>query len=373
MGYKVKLVDEIEGPGGLFIFRRIRLVIGTSIEATNAKIPRYHYTVQVPLNEVYIRLDEAMVKAILDNNGARASFIRDINRKAKKNKVNIGFIEITAKKFDDQLIDDIVGVLLDVVYKNPFIHLYAPPRISTGNEDKDKEIFKTILDRLVDELSTHRETPNMLYFIPEYYSLREIPSLVEFYIDVFGENGCFVIDMNAKRFSSIGYSTAARIMRIVEKKYSAEDYAIYLYNHKSRKRSGGRVPSEDLLAFLSGVSFIGPTHKPARLPTSIASQLEVKHKILSKEDYLYYPVKEAPNRTEYFIYKARLGIRNDYIAVKSYNDTITNHIVQTFEDYDSINTRLLRKEKQLFLTELQKTTRLIRKYIKGESLNPFFS
>jgi len=102
-----------------------------------------------------------------------------------------------------------------------------------------------------------------------------------------------------------------------------ENYAICLFNHKGRKRSGKEVPSEDMLAFLNGVSIIGPMHRAIPLPPDVVERIAGSlGKIFNKEDFLFYPEIIAPNIEEF---KNFAGLRRSrHRMLQIFNDMHIN-------------------------------------------------
>lgn len=386
--YTVKMKDEIiEEPK--YIMRRVELKVGTSITIDrNMKIPRTSLKDQdLKLNEVYLEIDVEKIKRIDMDNKERDKFISYINKKMNKNKVNVVITNISFyERPSPELLDEVLEFFLDVIHSNLYTSLLTPPRLAIINRHNGENIldaeasskyFERFLRLLIDQ-NIHSKP---LYLIPSYSSRRIIPNLIKLYINTFGSDGLFVVDMNGGRFTYGGYSVVAQIMRIMEKMYRQEDYGIYLFNHKPRKRSGKEVPSEDLIAILNGVNFIGGLHGNIPLPPRIVSELEKKPlegaKILCDEDFLYYPYDKAPNKEDFYSFLiSRVGveIRNvKHIYVNLYNDVKTNDIIhQEFVDNDTIRNKLISLRRDDFKKELEMSAKKIFNVLKTRPLSSMF-
>lgn len=65
--------------------------------------------------------------------------------------------------------------------------------------------------------------------------------LIEFYTERFGSETLLILDVAGGRFESGAYSVVSQVMFVMDAKVEAEDYAIYLFNHKGYKRSEQRL------------------------------------------------------------------------------------------------------------------------------------
>lgn len=385
--YSVKLRDLIiEEPK--YMVRRTELKIGTSISIDeNLKIPRAPLkSLDLKLHEVYLELDENKIKRIDSDNREKDRFISYLNGKMRKDKVNIVVTNVVFHGSPSQeLLKEVLEFFLDIICSNIFTRLVTPPRLvikkavegkEIVDEDLSKEYFLDFLKLMKGESAATKP----LYFIPSYVSRKALPDLMKLYVSTFGPNGLFVIDMNMGRFTYGGYATVAQIMRLMKTEYKHEDYGIYLFNHKPRKRSGKEVPSEDLIAVLSGTNLIGNTHGNIPLPPGVVETMKEegaeKAKILNDADFLYYPLDRAPNKADFnkFLTK-EIGVGSSGFGsrhVNLYNDLITNIAIRQLNAEDTIRIKLSSLKREDFIKELNLSSRRVFNILKNKTLSNIF-
>ena len=297
------------------------------------KVPRYNIEpfsshLRLPINEVYVRLTLEKINDIDHDNEKRYQFINGYLRpKIRIGKLNIPLINIEVdKKPNAEEMEQISQFITDIIYAHPHITLAMPPKITMPREIRPTEkenLFKSQVKVLSETLKSYSGSVQLAYFIPDYVPRASIPKLIENYVSNFGDNALLILDMNGKRFSAGGYSDVSLIHREMRNRH-IEDYAIYLFNHKGRKRSGKEVPSEDLLAFLNGVNFVGPMHRAIPLPPDVVERITGSlGKIFNREDFLFYPEMNAPNIEEFQKF-SRLR-RSRYRMLQIFNDAHINY------------------------------------------------
>lgn len=290
-GALVRIVDLIVGDH----------VINCFLKVSRYEIERYSH-LKVPINEVCIQMTYEKVAEFDNDNRKRDEFIKKhLTRKLRENKINIPFINIKIdKKPNIKEIEQMCQFLIDVIYSHPKISLIVPPKVTLPEEAEVYEkydSFRTFLTTLSDILESYQTDVRVGYFIPDYIPRTKFFELIEYYLNKFGENALIILDAGGKRFSAGSYSDVSLVHRKMSFQ-NIESYAIYLFNHKGRKKSGREAPSEDLLALLNGVNLVGPNHKVIRLPRNVAGR-EGTGKIFSEEDFLFYPENIAPNVKEF--------------------------------------------------------------------------
>ena len=296
------------------------------------KIPRYNIEtfsdhLRVPINEVYIQLTLEKIIDIDHDNEKRYQFINGYLRlKIRSGKLNIPLIDIEVdRKLSVEVMEQISQFVVDIIYAHPQITLAVPPKITMPREIhpvEKEDLFKRQLNVLSETLKSYSESAQLAYFIPDYIPRASIPKLIEEYVSRFGDDALLILDVNGKRFSAGGYSDVSLIHREM-KRHHIESYAIYLFNHKERKRSGKEVPSEDMLAFLNGVSIVGPMHRAIPLPPDVIERIAGSlGKIFNREDFLFYPEISAPNIEEF---QKFTGSRSRYRILQIFNDININY------------------------------------------------
>jgi hypothetical protein len=236
--------------------------------------------------------------------------------------------------------EQISQFVADIIYSHPKVTLAVPPKITLPDEvdaNEKCDIFQTQLKVLSETLGSYRSDLQIGYFIPDYITRTALPKLIEYYVNNFGKDALIILDVNGSRFSAGPYSDVSLIHREM-RKHKIESYAIYLFSHKGRKRSGKEVPSEDLLALLNGVNLVGPNHRAIPLPRNVIETRKLLGKIFNDEDFLLYPEDKAPNAKEFQTFCA-LGKRGDRM-LEIFNDVkinasamrLSKDLVQTLSD-----------------------------------------
>ncbi|MEM3907635.1 MAG: hypothetical protein QXZ17_12375, partial [Nitrososphaerota archaeon] len=210
--YSVKLKDIIvEEPK--YMVRRAELKIGTSISIDeNMKILRTPLkSLDLKLHEVYLELNEGKIKRIDSDNREKDKFISYLNKKMRNDKVNVVVTNVVFYGSPSQeLLEEVLEFFLDIICSNIFTRLVTPPKLIIKESFKGKEIVDGDLNKqyFLDFLKLMKGQSvavKPLYFIPSYTSRKTLPDLMKLYIDAFGPDGIFVIDMNRGRFTNGGY------------------------------------------------------------------------------------------------------------------------------------------------------------------------
>ena len=367
--YSVKLENFFQDDRtGVFARIANLRVTGQSAEGL-LKVSRHNIesfsNMSSPINEVYIQLTFERINEIDSDNEKRNRFInRYLRPKIRTNKINVPLIEIGIDKTPtEQMMEQISGFVVDIIYNHPHIHIVVPPKI-TMPKDIHPTVKETTFQRqiviLLETLRSFSDRAQLAYFVPDYIPRVAIPRLIDFYVNNCGDEALLIVDMDGKRFSAGGYSDVSLIHRVMYS-MNIEDYAIYLFNHKGRKRSGKAVPSEDLLALLGGASFVGPTHKVLPLPREVLERVRgLSGKIFNKEDFLFYPEKIAPNIEEFEEF-SRIG-RNRRRLLEIFNDINLNMCAyELTEDPISSISNLTRHEfKETLKTIAKKRNTILR-------------
>jgi hypothetical protein len=379
--YKLKLVNEEEnakmGCYIRYIYFNYPACLTKALNLKISKLPIERFGLNVPLNEIYLRIDEETINRINNENSKREYFISKILQpKIKKGKINISISEVIINKASEEIIKNIVEFLFDLIFSRSDIHIITPPKIVTKSEQQNFAAFINGLDYLHTLLTSYyRESEIKIgYFIPSYTTRTQFSYLISRYANYFGSDGLYMIDVDGGRFSSLGYSITSQIMRIMSVDYGEENYGLYLYNHKERKKSGNEVPSEDFLAILNGVNFIGPLHKNNPLPVNVVEEMkrrEQETKVFNTEDLLYYPLKRAPNNRYVESWLDENSLPRNYRSLNLFNDSHSISILLNLIDTDAVYSVLSRLTRQFFLEELKKLHPKVTKELKAKSLKPF--
>jgi len=282
-----------------------------------------------PINEVVLPLKFSYIQEMDRDNEKRDHFIKLVLSKTRIGKINIPFIMLeypklpTAKEMNEAL-----TFLVDIIYNNERIDLLVPPKVMLPETVKDRapdsfqrlleNLYQRHLNTLSELIETYARNVRPACFIPAYISRSKISKTIESHANLFGPEALVILDVAGTRFEGGAYSVVSQTIFNIKTIAKEEDYAIYLFNHKSRKRSGKEAPSEDLLSLLQGVSFVGPLHAKLKLPKNVASGLG---KVFNDSDFLYYPADAAPNRFE--LQKFSGGIIKS-TTLNRFNDFVVN-------------------------------------------------
>jgi len=227
------------------------------------------------------------------------------------------------------------------------------------------DIFQAFLKVLSRTLETRQSSARLGYFVPNYITRTALPKLIEYYVSDLGKDALIILDVNGSRFSTGPYSDVSLIHRGISEN-KIETYAIYLFSHKGRKRSGKEVPSEDLLALLNGVNLVGPNRRVIPLPRNVVETRRI-NKIFNERDFLFYPEDRAPNAEEYQNFCA-LGKRKDEM-LDIFNDIKVNiSAVSLFKGPVETLSALKRPE---FCDALKSIAKKRRDIIRQKSLTSF--
>ena len=381
MKYSIKLINYFENNDLGYNVRIIRLRSGGIDIDSLIKIPRYNIDkfIFTPVNEVYIKIPFSKIISMNVNSISINYFIDKVSRRTKKDKINILIMEI----FLDNIINNSVNKTLNlivnftakVIYNTSNINIIVPPLLNFKYEISGSEatnIFLNMLYKLIELLDTYIPNLKIAYLIPSYIS--EVSEFLEFYIEYFGYDGLIVLDLNGSTFSKIGYSRMGQVIRIMKQVYKSENYGFYFFNHKSRKRSGRDVPSEDLLGLFSGGNFSGPSHKRIKMPLEVVNELKKigGDKLFNKDDFLFYPVNLAPNIKEFKIWvkENMSNIKNISYLIKVFNDIQINqqlsclHKISPLEILNSL-------KNNIFINTLKDISRKINRLLKNRPISEF--
>lgn len=248
-----------------------------------------------PINEVILSLKFSDIREMDNDNDKRDLFIRAMLSKTRQGKINLPFIALEYQKPPTGAeIEQALTFLVDIIYNNERIDVAVPPKIVLPEAIKEKapDSYQKHFEALVGIMETYSKKVKPACFIPAYVTRSKIPKIIELYSARFGPEALLILDVAGARFEGGASSIVSQVMFNMNARAKTEDYAIYLFNHKSRKRSGREVPSEDLLALLRGASFVGPSHVRLKLPKNVVSG---PGKVFNEGDFLYYPEDTAPN------------------------------------------------------------------------------
>jgi hypothetical protein len=307
MKFSLRLANIYEDEKSGSLIRAVDLRMANHSINCFAKIPQHpleHFSsISIPINEVYFRLTYEEIDMIDRDNEKKNRFISNyLKPKLRKGKVNVALPVITIyRKPSIAEMEQISQFVADLVYSHPDVTLAVPPKLVLPDEIEISEkydFFQLYLKFLLTTLDTYKSNLQLCYLIPDYITRASLPKLIDYYVSSFGEEALLILDAGGKRFSASPYADVSLLHREMEKR-GIESYAIYLFNHKGRKRSGKEVPSEDLLALLNGVNLVGPNHAVIPLPRDVIKTKKTVGKIFNKEDFLFYPEDKAPNAEEF--------------------------------------------------------------------------
>ncbi len=343
--YKVKLKNQDEDNYIGYLTRKVEISTSSKKIYNLVKIPPYmneRMGITSPINEVLINIT---LKEIIDINGTnclRDAFIKNkVAAKLKKNSANIVFVRIsrsdgTAFPELNNNIDKIAEFIVDLIYSHPMIDIITFPHMEPLKNEPSSNLtaFDTLIrNRLTELMGLENGTGKVGYFLPSYYNRDGIVNLMDDYMKNFGPEGIYICDVNGGTFIGIGYSILSQILRGITNESNTENYALYIYSQKPKRKAGGEVPSEDLLALLNGVSIVGPSHKRQPLPKNIVEKLKTQQfnpKILNRSDFLLYPYNIYPHASDL----------DDWISHNSINQKISNTSRKRLLDlYNSITTK----------------------------------
>jgi hypothetical protein len=379
MRFSIKLKDIVEDEKTGALVRAVDLLLPARSVPLYMKIPRYEInrfssisSIAISINEAYIRLNYEKINKINRDNREKHRFINSyLGPKLRKDKVNVPIVDIEVdKEPSEKEMEQISQFVVDVVYSHPKTTLFVPPKITLpdGVDVSEKyNTFQVLLETLSRTLETYQGSVKVCYFVPDYITRTVLPKLIEYYVSNFGEDALVILDVNGERFSAHPYSDVSLIHREMSRN-DIETYAIYLFSHKGRMRSGREVPSEDLLALLNGVNLVSPNHRVIRLPRAVVETRP--NKIFNEGDFLFYPEDKAPNAKEFQNFCA-LGKRKDKDKMlEIFNDIkINTSAISLFKEPAETLSALKRPE---FCNVLKSIAKKRQNIIQQKSLDLFF-
>jgi hypothetical protein len=183
--YKLKLVNEEEnakmGCYIRYIYFNYPACLTKALNLKISKLPIERFGLNVPLNEIYLRIDEETINRINNENSKREYFISKILQpKIKKGKINISISEVIINKASEEIIKNIVEFLFDLIFSRSDIHIITPPKIVTKSEQQNFAAFINGLDYLHTLLTSYyRESEIKIgYFIPSYTTRTQFSYLI---------------------------------------------------------------------------------------------------------------------------------------------------------------------------------------------------
>jgi len=378
VNYNVSLKNDISSSEMGFRIRFIDISLGVLTVESNFKVPKYFREEDVPLNEVFVSISYKDILRIDENNIAKKRFLRKLNRSVDRARGNLAIIEVTFEATPTpRMVRRTLEFLEDFIYNHPYINLATIPKIIIRDRpEQSAELFLELI-KILNECGYLPRGAKPLYFIPSTLTRKAIPKAINSYIDVYGSNALFIIDMDKGRFSSNGYLIVSQVIRELERVHNEENYGIYLFNHKPRKKSGEAVPSEDLLAIFNGVNIIGCLHGENPMPRKVVLILKDKlefPKIFNISDFLYYPRNSAPNRDEFNKFLLATRASNIYRVASVYNDYRTNRAIRLLQGTEKeINSTLKKLQRPDFLEELKKVSRKTQRVLNQLPISKFIS
>jgi len=372
MRFSVKLHDEIEGENYYIRLVRVKPFLKPKLSKIG-NIKNIRYCTNFKCNEVYLNLKASEILKACRDNEIKKAIVRKLNKKLSFQLPNFVFPVIDYDiRISSKLIKKIVEFIIDEINGNrTYVNGISPPKVIIRGVDERRWLL--LFNKFLDVVLSY-SVDNLLYFIPSYATRSDIPSLIEKYTKVYGSSGIYAIDMQGERFSSGGYGIVAMIMRLLQKEFKEENYMFYLFDHKPRKRSAEVVPSEDMLAFMNGVSVIGPRHTSTPLPKKVVEVVRLMKltKIFNKDDLLYHPLNKAPNLNEFRSWCRQHNISDYERMVSIYSDIKTNEVVNDLSDELSVRETLRNLRNPLFVEELTKLNRRFSGKVSESMLSRFF-
>ena len=377
MRFSVKLHNEIEGKNYYIRLVRVKPFLEPKLSKMGS-VKNVRYCTDFKCNEVYLNLKASEILKACSNNEIRKAIVKKLNKKLSFQLPNLVFpvidydIKTSGKLIRDKLIRKIAEFIIDEINGNrTYVNFISPPKIIIRGADERRWLL--LFNKFLDVILSY-SIDNLLYFIPSYATRSDIPSLIEKYTKIYGSSGIYTIDMQGERFSSGGYGIVAMIMRLLQKEFKEENYMFYLFDHKPRKRSAEVVPSEDLLAFMNGVSVIGPRHTSTPLPKKVVEVVKSKKltKVFNRDDLLYHPLNKAPNLNEFRSWCKQHNISDYERVVSIYSDIKTNEVVNNLSDEFSVRETLRNLGNPLFIEELTKLNRRFYGKVSESMLSRFF-
>lgn len=328
---------------------------------------------------MFLRIDKDTLTNLNDSKELEQKLTARVRDKSSKLKFNIPFPEFTyfGREFEKRM-DDIAGILTDIVYLQPNIDIINPPRMNfskrMGRQTRE-EIYMKFLKKLISVIEDTVGQFKMSFYIPDYSTRNEISRLLDFYIGRFGSDSLIILDSGGGTFNS-NCSKTFYVMREMRRVHKEDNYLVYSSNQKPSKKSGEEVPSEDFLSFLNGTTFVGPSHTGTVLPEWVRKQIKNElGKFFHKEDLLYYPFGKDPtgNISEELMDFIKTNyhtstVRRDYIRrfnAKSTEDSLADLV----SDADSFWNNIRKSE---FTQTHEDLTKRRNTLLKTGSLNDFF-
>jgi len=313
--YSVKLIDQDENSKLGYLIRKTELTTGGKKISGLVKIPRYpnkKLGLISPINEAVITLTLKEIEEIDGKNELRTSFISDrVRNHLNRSRINVVFVRISRAdgtgfiKLKEN-VNKIAAFVVDIIYSHPMVDIVTLPYIEFLNNDSTDDLveFDNLIGARISEMASLGAGGGKIgYFLPSYYTRDGIPRLIESYISRFGEEGVYICDFEGGTFSGTGYSLVSQVSRKVAGDTGSEAYALYVYSQKEKKKSGGEVSSEDLLALMNEASIVGPSHKRPVLPKEIVEKLKQDQvfnpKMLYTGDFLFYQYSDYKGTNQF--------------------------------------------------------------------------
>lgn len=323
----IKLNDIIEDDNKIFLLRKISLRTNKNRINCIAKISKFSdINRRLNLNEIYknIRIDD--IYKINNDKDIQFKFINSLKLRDSTLNFPILNIYIPNKSINIDNYKIVMDFVIDTIINNPRVEIIVPPIINYDDDidsNKKSDMYIEFIEQFIQQIKSLYSNSTIAFMIPNYITRNKLTTLLSNYIKEFGSSSIVLLDNNGMTFSSIGYSVVSQILRVMHNTYNEENYAIYIFNHKSKKKSGKEVPSEDILAFLNGVNLTGPLHKQIKIPAEVMAN-NIRLKIFNKNDFLYHPYNESINRREL----DKLNDKNILEAIDSilYEPTVINNI-----------------------------------------------
>ena len=385
--YAIKLLEEKSDDKYDFLVRKVSLAnvtkrtypLGKAFPFQDVASPRHGAS---HLNEVFLKLRTDRISDINNDNEAADALKANISGKSSQKKFNIPFIDLPyellkTKKSKETALE----VLTDFVYANPKIDMIVPPRIDFPEQLDTPIMYKKYIDFLDTFCNTIEDTIGDFkpaFLIPDFLNRNQVPEIIDHYFDRFGGEPLVVIDHNGKTFTSYS-SRSFLILRTLKRVLKSDDFALYCFNVKARKRSGEAVPSEDFLAIYNGVSFLGPSHKPSFVPQSVRDELSsASGKVFSKRDLRYHPLstKHMKNRLDDPTQFLEKGVGIQSLSSLSSSDLKRLNEISTEERMNDVvnDSKLVLSSLTYgdFSKDLGELGRKRKRTILNKSLNDFF-
>ncbi|MDG7000449.1 MAG: hypothetical protein JRN15_15235 [Nitrososphaerota archaeon] len=331
------------------------------------------------LNEIFLRLNDGRLSGVNRSKDIEDWLLHTYAARTSSKKFNVPFVNLHyASLRSKKMIAEACEILTDFIYANPATDLIVPPIIEFPDKTDHQKMYEEYTG-IVNELTTTITDTvgdfKAAFFIPEFLNRNQVPKLLNFYSDRFGEEPLVIVDHNGRTFTS-NSNRNFLVLRTLKREFDDGNFAVYCFNLKARKRSGGAVPSEDFLAFYNGMSFIGPSHKPMPIPKDVReARTPSLGKMFIKEDLLYHPLLAGDARNSESFPKEIQNSIPDYSGLSAdelrrLNDIHTEErLSDVVNDTEGVLTSLTSDD---FRTDLSELSRKRRSALNNKSVNDFF-